>query len=230
MKKIFILLIVFLLIFKTNVLSQSSSSSAQSKEEKINQQEIETFKEKIASKVAEIKEKDQQAVSGYAKEISKKRITLLVDQETSYQVELDDVLTKYYQIQGNNKKEINFDDLKKDDYLIVNGLINNNTITANEIYIDQRYISRVAQISEINPEKYQLIVFTQEKEQFTLDIETTTKQLILNIKNLTLEKTGFSKIKQGDTIQFIIKDDQSIKNKQYSAVKIIVIPQEFFTK
>jgi hypothetical protein len=46
-----------------------------------------------------------------------------------------------------------------------------------------------------------------------------------------MEKSGFSKIKEGDTVHFVVKKTGEEKElNRYSAQKILVIPQEFFIK
>ncbi|MDO9027431.1 MAG: hypothetical protein Q7U68_01010, partial [Candidatus Roizmanbacteria bacterium] len=64
-----------------------------------------------------------------------------------------------------------------------------------------------------------------------------TKQFIVNIKTLEIERVGFSKIKEGDTVHFVVKKTGNPLrqladggNNNYSAIKILIIPQEYFIK
>jgi len=105
------------------------------------------------------------------------------------------------------------------------------TITANEIYVDEKYLAKVGRVTEIDSVNYTLKLMTPEKENYNLDIESSTKQSILNIKTLDVEKSGFSKIKEGDMIHFVVKKTAyEQKDNSYSAIKILTIPQEFFIK
>jgi len=89
-------------------------------------------------------------------------------------------------------------------------------------------LGRVTEIDSVN---YTLKLMTPEKENYNLDIESSTKQSILNIKTLDVEKSGFSKIKEGDMIHFVVKKTAyEQKDNSYSAIKILTIPQEFFIK
>ena len=71
---------------------------------------------------------------------------------------------------------------------------------------------------------------TTEKINFTLDIEKTTTQRILDIKQSTLKPAGFSKFKAGDRIHFVIKKPKKDDEKRASAIRVLIIPKEYFTK
>jgi len=231
-------IILFLIIIQFSLLTnlalaqnEESTPSAETGSDKVSTETIENFKEKIASKVAELTKKEQKALAGFVSKIEDSQLTIKSDEQQNYQIKIDNIFTKIYQIAGNGKKEIKLDQLAKDDYLIVNGPINDNTISANYIFVDEKYIVNVGRVTEIDKDNYSVKLLTADKETINLDIETSTKQSILNIKTLQLERTGFSKIKEGDLIHFIIKKDSSAKNgTRFSAVKILIIPQEYFIK
>ena len=227
-KKLFLFfLFTFLILNNFLVLGQEKSSSASA----VDETEIKDFKDKIASKVAELEKKDQRAVAGFIVKNDKTQITLKTEDKTNLQIKIDDVLTKIYKISGATKKEIQIEDLAKDDYIIVTGPINDTVITANEIYVDERYLVKVGRVTEVNKTDYSLKVMTAEKEEYLLDIETQTRQLMLNIKTLEFEKAGFSKIKEGDLVHFVVKKTEfEQKDNHFSAAKILIIPQEFFIK
>lgn len=193
--------------------------------------EIQAFKDKVASKVLEITKKNNKAISGFVSSNDKGLIKIKTTDDMAYDVKLDDALTKYFQISGNSKKEITSNDIKKDDYIIVTGVITDKTIAANSIFIDQRYFVSSGKISDVDKQNYNVTVITSAKEQITLSIEDYTKQSMLDIKTNDLGRIGFSKIKEGDTIHFVIKLVGDLKsNATYSAEKILVIPQEYFLK
>lgn len=196
--------------------------------------EIKIFKEKIASKVAEIAKKDlDEIISGFVESVNDKKIFLQIEKEREkYQLKIDDLLTKFYKISNSKINEINRSDIKKNDYLIGIGLKTDNLVLdTKEIYLDEKYLIKLGQIVEVDKDKYQLKIISLDKENFLLDIETDTKQLILTPKTLNFEKIGFSKIKEGDTIHFVVKKNQlKNENNQFSAIKIIIIPQEIFVK
>jgi hypothetical protein len=230
-KKIFLpffaLIVFFLFLFNLLIFASDKTGSDSAKKE--TQKEVEILKEKIASKVAELRRQNFQAFSGKMVEIKKGEIEIKDYNDEKRKVFTDDLLTKYYLIKDNQKKEINFSDLKKDDYIIVSGILTDKGIGANMIFVDEKYLVDFGKIVEKDKNEYWLKVVTLTNETISLDIEAFTKQWLLNIKSLELERTGFSKIKEGDMIHFVAKDKKN-ENNRLSAQKIVVIPQEYFLK
>lgn len=191
---------------------------------------IEKLKEKVASKVSQMR-KNQKGTSGIVTAVANDSFTITSSDNVSYDIKLDDTLTTYYQVAGAALKEIKKSDIKKDSYIIVSGPIFDKSITANVIYVDEQFLIKSGKITEANSSDFTLKVMTEDKETYTLDIESGTQQNILNIKTLSAEKTGFSKLKEGDTIYFIVKQaGKTSTSTRYAAEKIFVIPQEYFIK
>lgn len=191
---------------------------------------VEQLKEKVASKVSEMR-KNQKGTAGTVTAVAGDEISMTAVDKVSYEVKLDDTLTKYYQVAGTAIREIKKADIKKDSYIIVSGPIFDKSVTANVVYIDERFLIKTGKIIEANADDFSLTIMTDDKEEYTLDIESKTQQNILNIKTLAAEKVGFSKLKEGDTISFVIKQSGVAANAgRYSAEKIFVIPQEYFQK
>jgi hypothetical protein len=230
-KKIFLpffaLIVFFLFLFNLLIFASDKTGSDSAKKE--TQKEVEILKEKIASKVAELRRQNFQAFSGKMVEIKKGEIEIKDYNDEKKKVFTDDLLTKYYLIKDNQKKEINFSDLKKDDYIIVSGILTDKGISANMIFVDEKYLVDFGKIVEKDKNEYWLKVVTLTNETISLDIEAFTKQWLLNIKSLEIERTGFSKIKEGDMIHFVAKDKKN-ENNRLSAQKIVIIPQEYFLK
>lgn len=229
MKKLTIFILI--LFFIPLVLSISAQTKTATPSSNIEEKEIQIFKEKIATKVAELRQKNNKAVSGVILAISDNNIKIKSpDNKEEYTIQLDEALTKYYQIIGNQKKEIKLSTLKKDDYIIAVGVTIDKTMNANAVYIDEQYLVGSGKIIEIDKNNYSLKVSTNDKESYIIEIEDYTKQAMLNIKTLEMERTGFSKIKEGDTIHFVAKKKISTKENRHSAYKILIIPQEYFMK
>ena len=206
--------------------SAEASSSAEPTES-----DIVDLKEKIATKVAELRKKNQKAVAGTIKSIKAKIITIVTADDSEYEVKVDDTLTNIYLVSGTTKKEIKLTDLEKGNYIIVNGPTLDKSIDANSIYLDEEYEVRSGTISEVNKDDFSIKVVTTLKDTYTLDIENKTTQQLMNIKTLALEKIGFSKMKEGDTVHFVVKKTGTEgKDNRYSALKIVIIPQEYFLK
>jgi hypothetical protein len=202
----------------------TATTSADTKESN----DVKNIKEKLASIT---RKKDQRAVAGYCKIIDNK-ISLIDSGGLEYAVLFDESLTKVYHIAGSSKKEIKSKDLKQDMYIVVTGPTVDKSVSANEVLVDDVYIVQSGKIIEINKSDYFIKITAQDKEEYTLDIEAGTKQNMVNPKTLEIEKTGFSKIKEGDIVHFAAKKDRSDKNSKnrFAAQKILVIPQEYFIK
>ncbi len=193
--------------------------------------EIQNLKEKLASKVAELRSKNDRAYAGEVIGLGKDSLKIRASDNKDYQIKVDSELTKILKIQGTSKKEINFKNLEKGDYLIATGPIDAATVNANYIYVDEQFITSSGKVSEVKASQGFIRVIGIDKETYTLDIENTTKRLLLNIKSLALETTTLAKIKSGDTLHFFVKKTGSETEKnRYPALKILVIPQEYFIK
>ena len=221
LKYILIYIFVFILLSSGIVIGQSTNSELE---------EIQNFKEKLASKVAELQKKEDKAISGFLILKKDKTLTIETTDNEQFSVELDDLLTKYFQVNVTALKEITLDDFEVDDYIIITGPISGKVITANNVYKDENFTSGSGIVSDTGQGDFVLNVVTLENETLTIDIETATKRKILNIKTLKLEDVGFSKIKSGDVIHFFYKKISNKDEKKYSTSKILVIPQEYFSK
>lgn len=206
-------------------------STASSSPTVVVDKDIQLLKDKIANKVSEIRKQNNKAISGFVQSIDGNAMKLNNNGSGEVnQVKFDDTLTKVFKILGATKKEIKTNDIAKNDYAIVSGVVTDNIITANVVLIDENFLVDSGKITEINKENYNIKVLTSDKNTYSLDIETGTKQYMLNIKTLLRETVGFSKLKEGDTVHFVVKKTAEEKNNSYSAVKILIIPQEYFIK
>lgn len=221
LKYILIIIFAFIFIFSGIVIGQDTNTQLE---------EIQNFKEKLASKVAELQKKEDKAISGFLIQKKDKVLTIETTDNEQFSVELDDLLTKYFQVNVSVLKEIELDDFEVGDYLIITGPISGKVITANNVYKDENFTAGSGIVSDTGQGDFALKVVTLENETLTLNVETATKRKILNIKTLDLEDVGFSKIKTGDVIHFFYKKVSNKDEKKYSATKILVIPQEYFSK
>jgi Cu/Ag efflux protein CusF len=210
-------------------MAQTPSITASSSPTVVIDKDIQQLKDKIANKVSEIRRQNNKAVSGFVVS-NDGNIMKINNNSEENQVKFDDTLTKYFKIAGAQKKEIKADDIKKNDYAIVSGVVADNIISANVVLVDENFLVDSGKITEINKDSYNIKVSTSDKNIYSLDIETYTKQFIVNIKTIDLERVGFSKIKEGDTVHFVVKKTNEEKNNNYSAIKILIIPQEYFIK
>ncbi|MCX6732822.1 MAG: hypothetical protein NTV98_04760 [Candidatus Roizmanbacteria bacterium] len=211
------------------VLAIDATSSATSTIDKNAKQLI----EKLATKVEETRKKDQKAYVGL---ISKMEDSSMVvssingADEKKYSIKIDDTLTSVFKIVGTTKKELKKANLKVGDYVIVTGQMLNDTLEASEIYVDEQFLVRTAKVTEISKSDYYLKVITYDKDEYTLDIQNSTRQFMLNAKTKEIESSGFSKIKEGDSVHFVVSKTNTSSGKEkirYDAFRILMIPQVF---
>ncbi len=191
---------------------------------------IDILKEKVADKVEELRQKNNRAISGFVLSNGNDLIRIKTNAGENFEVKLDPDLTKYFQITGTTKKEIDAEDVVADDYIIVTGVVTDKTVSANAVFIDENFLVLTGRVSQVDGDNFSLTVVTTAKEEITLEIEMSTKQSILNIKTDAVETAGFSKIKEGDTIHFVVKKTPDITDNTYTPEKLLVIPQEYFLK
>ncbi len=227
MKKL-IVLCALLFVCAGSIMAQTNTATSSPSIAPTQEKEIQILKDKIATKVAELREKNNRAIGGTITALDPSSISVQDFYENNYVIRLDSTLTKYYQVSTPNNKEIKFSDLKKGEYVFASGVIHDKEIDANSVYRDEQFIVLSGKITQVDKTNYALTVLTSDKDTYTLEIETGTKQEMLNIKTLNIESTGFSKIKEGDTIHFVVKRTGSEKDNTYSARKILIIPQEYF--
>ncbi len=229
MKKITaVLFSVFLLVAVPFSLAQTGSPSPSSSTDL---QEAQNLKDKIASKVAELRKKDQKAYAGTIVTISGTTVKIKTETGMQYDVKIDKDLTKIFTISAGQKKDSQLSNLAKNDYIIVTGPLTDKTLTANIVYIDEQFFQGSGKITEVNKTGFFLKVATLDKETYTLDVETFTKKYLLDAKTLSIDPTTLTKLKEGDTVEFVYKKTGREQEKnRYSAQKILIIPQEYFSK
>ncbi|OGK28796.1 hypothetical protein A3D06_01735 [Candidatus Roizmanbacteria bacterium RIFCSPHIGHO2_02_FULL_40_9] len=191
---------------------------------------IESLKDKIEKKVDEINKKSKKIVVGLIESNKDNTLKINGDDSKEYTATIDATITKLFTANVNGlEEEKDLSGIKEKSRVIVSGPILEDQISANTIYLQEEYLVEQGQVTNVDKENFTIDVVTSEKTEMTLDIEKGTQQKILNTKTLELSNAGFSKYKVGDSIHFVSKKPAS-DEKKASAVRIVIIPQEFFTK
>ncbi len=190
--------------------------------------EVDKLKEKVAEKVLGLKEKNEKATAGIVKSIAGDMV-VTTDEGKDITVSLDDTLTSYYEVRGTVIAEIKKENVKKGEYVFIQGPEINGDITANAIYKDQKFMILSGKITEVNADDFTVTIITLDKTTYTLDVQTGTTQQLLNIKTFVPERIGFSKLKEGDSIHVVVEANlENPKTDRYDAEKILIIPNEYF--
>jgi len=224
--KIFLTLSIIFLIVSFPVFAQTktpgTSTPTPESNDLINKlKQIEIFKEKIATKVAQVREADKGVATGQIKSIENNNIVIItINGEKKLNISEDTLIFKF---ENKAKKEIKSDSLKKDITISAFGNYNENKdiILSKFIYIED-YLERIAgKIANLDSSNFTFTVKAKDGDQL-IDIEKNT---ITNLykPGSKPQKTGFSKFKIGDTV-FIMAKKNPKENNRYSGVRIIILP------
>lgn len=188
------------------------------------------FKDKIANKVAELQKGSQKVIAGYVTKVSSGSATIDVS-KTEFDITFDPSLVKVYVFSAGTKKESTVEKLAKDDYIAAFGSIIGSGVVANTILVDEPYQILSGRITEVDTDDNSIKFFTFDKSNYTLDVQVGSKLNMMNIKTLEPEKTGMSKLKEGDVAQITIRRKLNANPPiRADIIKAVIVPQEYFNK
>lgn len=226
-----IISIYFILNLNNSVFAQSPSPTVKAKtatptvgvsEEVIDKlKQIEQLKEKIATKVAEIRDKDKKGAYGTVSKIEKDSLTLQGKKGETVVTYSDD--TVFYSLSAGEKKELTAKNISVGDTISVLGYLTDDKakITAKYIYLHPTYLHTTGKIVDIDKDNYTITIKEKQGNQ-VVDIETSTK-INLYVKGKDWQKGGFSKFKLGDYIHAIGTPNAKDKNK-ITGLRVYVVP------
>lgn len=182
---------------------------------------IEELKEKIATKVAEIREKEKSAVSGIVKKIEKNSITLSKasgEQTVAYSED-----TVFYSLKSGSKQEIKASTIKEKDTVTIFGYFDQSktSFSAKYVYLEDLPLHVRGKVSDIDKANFTITV-KEKQGNVVVDVETYTKTSIYDRNKKSFASGGFSKIKLGDTVHILGMANPKTENRM-SAKKLYVI-------
>jgi hypothetical protein len=179
--------------------------------------QIENLKEKIATKVAEIRKSEIMLVTGNINKINDNEIQLETEKGVKTIFVGED--SNIYEITGNSKKNLNQKDLSPGTEISVLGYQSddNSTLSAKFVYIYDNKIRLNGKILNIDKDNFTLTVKTKDGE-YELNFERSSKANLIN-KTDTVEKSGFSKIKVQDFIHAYCQKNET--ENSYSIIKLL---------
>ncbi len=218
MKNIILFSLFFYFLSLILVLNVYAATSTPSPVE----QQIGELKDRIASRVAQLKLVEKRGIIGKVTDISDTQITLTdIKGETRF-VDVDE-LTKFSSTKTNDS--IGISDIKKNDTLGVLGLYNKQSrkILARSISIITLPKMIHGFIVNVDADNFILSVSSDNNDQFEVSIETTTKTFFYDKVSGNLVRSGFSKIKEGQKI-FVNGQPDKTDNKKISGDRITILP------
>jgi len=218
---------VFLYNGSTQVLAQTPSPTGDAKttpsleETADDRAQIEELKERLATKVAELRTLVKRAMHGTVKSVSIASAT--VETVTKdIKIELDDDV-KVAQIIKGKRTSLATDKIEVDDTITVFGTYDAtlDLLQAQYIFIENTTKTRrvLGTVSDIDKEKNMITIKTQESGSVDADIERTTKTSSWT-KDDGVVKSGFSKLNIGDYIHLVGTPDEKNENL-LSAIRIL---------
>lgn len=226
MKKIFfIIFTIYYLIFAIAAYAASPTPTEKAtptptKSEKTDI--FDTLKERIASRVAELKLVERRGIIGKVTDVTNSQITLSDPNGNIRFVDVDE-LTKF--ASPSAKESFGISDIKKDDTLGILGLYNKQSRRLLARFIDvvvqQQFIHGA--VTSLNEKEFIITVATDDKKVLLVDVEKITKTL--SYENKTgLTKSGFSKIEEGQHI--IVIGFFDVKDKtRVIASRVLLFPE-----
>jgi len=179
---------------------------------------IEQLKEKIATKVAEIRATDKGASGGVVKSITNSAITITTEKGEMNISYADDLQvfssTEGGQIESSVKK------IKEGDEISVFGYFDQTktSLTAKYVYLPKKILYSIGKIVDIDKTNYTITV-KEPQGNTIVDIEIYSK-ISLFTKGKGLVKIGFSKLKVGDSVHVMGTPNTKEENR-LSALRII---------
>ncbi|MFH0863940.1 MAG: DUF5666 domain-containing protein [Candidatus Gottesmanbacteria bacterium] len=225
MKKIIFFIITFILyttIYSSTVMAVPATDSAQQAENR--QEQIEQLKDRVATRVAEMRQLMRRAWSGKIKSISESNIifyTKLGDKTV-----ITDDQTIFIEVGAGGRKKINFNNLKVDQQITVFGLYDEEKgqLTAKVIIVRVLPMNINGKVLEVSSTNGTLTVQTPNQSSYIVDIETATKIRVWD-KEKGIQQSGLSKITVGDRVHINGTVPSKVtETNQLTAIRILVLP------
>lgn len=216
---LFIAIVTFLLGSFNPVLAQTAEVSPTPTNAPI--KNLDNLKERLATKVAELRNVTPKALSGAVLSLSVNS-AMIETAVKNYKIEYEDEV-KVAQILNGKRTDLSIDDLEKSDKVTVFGAFDESLdlLKAKYIFIEsKKLITRLTGvITDIDREEFTITLQTSDGKPMTVDIEKTTKSTAWNSTD-GIAKIGFSKMSIGDSLHVLGTLDPK-KDTNISAIRIL---------
>ena len=164
---------------------------------------MDDLKERLATKVAELRQTQRKAIYGIVKTVTLSTFT--VETATNdLKIELTDDI-KFFQMIKGKRTELTTEDLAVDDMVTVFGEfdIGLDLLAAKVVVIQSAPLVRVlGAVKSIDTEEFTATLTTESGQDYIIDIEKTTTALAFD-REKGLVKGGFSKLEVGRTVHVV---------------------------
>lgn len=186
------------------------------------EQQIDELKDRIASRVAQLKLVERRGIIGIVNDLSDTQITLTDVKGDTRFVDVDE-LTKFNGT--SNSGSFGISDIKKGATLGVLGLYNKQSRRILARSISELSLSKMinGDVATIDADNFVFHIATIRNEQFEISVETKTRTLSYDKESQEFVRSGFSKLKANEKV-FIKGTEDKENKKKISADKIILFP------
>lgn len=189
------------------------------------QEQIKELRERVATRVAELREKMRRAWLGDIKSITGTTIVLTTKQGDKTVLTNEDTI--FLRIRAAGRRKITLADLSVGEEIVAFGQVAGETgeMTAKVIIARVFPVKINGKVTAIDVEGGTITVQALRRGSFIVDVETTTKILVWE-KGKELTKSGLSKIKVGDRVHVHGTTPTKPKEgeKRITANRILVLP------
>lgn len=225
MKKIFLISLILyslFLILNTPVLAVTDTPSEKESTSPANLNLINELKERIASRVAQLKLVEKRGIIGEVKEVADTQITV-EDLEKNVRLIDVDELTKFSSTSA--EESFGISDIKKGEKIGVLGLYNKQSKRILARFINALILPKSlhGQVTEKDQENFTISVLSKDNKKTVVDIEKITKTFSYT-KEDGLVKSGFSKIKESQRVIVIGFEDKEDKTRLIAS-RILLFPE-----
>ncbi|MCL4360563.1 hypothetical protein M1555_04940 [Patescibacteria group bacterium] len=179
----------------------------------VSEQQLETIKDRLATKVAELRHLEPMAIYGTVKDKSLTSATVETDTK-DVKIELTDSIKVIEVIRG-ARTTLTLDDLSNKDTVTVFGSYDQtlDVLSASVIFLQGALpVHADGVITDIDKTNNTLTVRSPDGQSTVIDIETDTKTNTWT-KDGGITKSGFSKVAVGDTLQIIATPEPKYQNR-----------------
>lgn len=215
-------LILFFLLVTNKAYAATATPSATPTTTDIKQKQIDDIKERVATKVAQLRQSEKRAIFGTVKSTSVSSFTV----ETSakdVKIELtDDILVA--QIVKGKRTKLTTEDLAKGDVVTVFGDYDRtlDILKAKAIYIQTPPpLLANGTVTDVDKKEFTVTVSTVLGQSYIVDVEKITK-IVAWTKENSIQKAGFSNITVGDSVHVVGTTDPKKENR-ISALRILTV-------
>lgn len=181
---------------------------------------IDDLKERLATKVAELRQTQKKAIAGTVKETAISTFTV----ETvgsNMKIERTDEI-KVFQIIRGKRTQLTTDEIAKGDFVVVFGDLDTglDLLNAKVVFIQSKPLDRVAGVvASVDRNEFTATVKTPEGQEYVIDIEKSSS-VIQYDNDKGLVKGGFSKLIPGATVH-IVGSAVPKKENRISALRLV---------